>query len=105
MWVVIAVAPDGKLLMANWSSRKPKWTPGCELHIADHPKITHDSYMQYAKAQEFTLEQLREFIRNGNFTAERSLSPSVLCRVQQGLFSDAGTLPRFKTRYHYLRSS
>ena len=102
-WVVVAIAEEGKMLLANWTSLRPNQKATCVLHPGEHPGITHDSYILFAKAQEYSYEQLAELIREGNLVSDGQLNEQTLCRIQQALFIDRYTPDFLKRHYAFLK--
>lgn len=102
-WVIVAKAPDGALLMANWSSLRPGKSAGCVLHPTDHPLIKHDSYMVYALMREISPEQLHQRVEEGNLHRAGRVSPETLKRIWDGFFADKKVPPYMKTRYSFLK--
>lgn len=104
MWVVLAKAPDGMYLMANWSTRRTTAQPTCLLTPADHPKIVHDSVVVYAMMREFTAEQVKQRVAEGNLRPSGSVSQETLGRIQSGIFVDKKVAPYIRQRYAFLEN-
>ena len=95
-WVVVAIAEEGKILLANQKAT-------CVLHSGEHPGITHDSYILFAMAREYSYEQLAGLIREGNLVPDGQLNEQALCRIQQALFIDRYTPDFLKRHYAFLK--
>ena len=103
MWVVIAVAPDGMYLLANWSTRRSAAPPSCLLTPADHPKIKHESVIVYGMMREFSTEQVEQRIAEGNLRPAGRVSQETLGKMQSGIFVDKKVAPYIRTRYAFLK--
>lgn len=95
--ITTPVSPDSKILLVNATTKRKGSDLSCVLEPGDHPRITHESVIQYANPYVTTprqLEQGEQTLPNLYKKVEPA-SPSLIRRIQEaGLRS-----PHLEERY------
>ena len=76
------------VLVVNISSVKEDLTydSTCVLHAGEHPFVVHDSYVVYAKAVVWKLENIEKRIESGEVVPKSSLAEPFISNIISGFF-------------------
>lgn len=89
------------VLMVSLSSRYPglPYDPACLLYPGDHPFVTRESYVVYAKARIEPSEKLQRGVERGTLIPKETMDTGIFARICQGLEDSRFTAPRMLTLY------
>ena len=85
LWIVISnPSPDGQLVIVSVTTKEPYKDSTCELHAGDHPKIKHDSLIDFKRARLLSLDDFKRLAEKKALRIAAPVSKKLLKRIHDG---------------------
>jgi hypothetical protein len=85
LWVVISDPSRGdEFVLVSVTTKEPYKDSTCKLHAGDHPKIIHDSLVDYKRARLFTQRDFAKLVQKKAVIPVAPVSAAVLARILDG---------------------
>ena len=96
--ITTPVSPDSKILLVNATTKREGSDLSCELEPGDHPRITHESVIQYGEAFVITARDLERAEQKlpGHYKKVEPASPSLIRRIQEAGLKSPHLAERYK---------
>jgi len=96
--ITTPVSPDSKILLVNATTKRKGSDLSCELEPGEHPRITHESVIQYAEAFVITARHLERAEQKlpDHYKKVEPASPSLIRRIQEAGLKSPHLAERYK---------
>ncbi len=84
IFIAVAEVAPGKFLCVNLTTRRKKSDGSCVLKPEDHPKITHESFINFKEAIVISIRKVNSLHRDGRCTWHNPVSDEVLEKIKDG---------------------
>lgn len=96
IFIAIAEAAPDRFLCVNVTTRRKTSELTCVLNPSDHPKITHESVINYKDARIISRTKFNTLHRDGRCRQHNNVEGYVLDRIKQGGSTSKRLAKKFK---------
>lgn len=96
IFIAIAEAAPDRFLCVNVTTRRKRTESTCILNPGDHPKITHESVINYKDARVISQLQFNALQRDGRCRPHNNVADEVLDRIKEGGLKSKRLTNKFK---------